>query len=116
VVNSIKQFLYGLIPVGLVLLQVSCRHDPPVIKKKLATENVVIVLIDGPRYSETWGDPSHKYIPGMNLTSKEGVVFTEFYNDGVTNTVNGHGAITTGYNENLDNGGAYPSLPVSVVP
>jgi hypothetical protein len=26
---------------------------------------VVIFIIDGPRYSETFGDPSHQYVPGM---------------------------------------------------
>jgi len=29
------------------------------------TENVFILVIDGARYSETFGDQTHKYIPKM---------------------------------------------------
>jgi hypothetical protein len=66
--------------------------------------------MDGARYSETWGDASHQYIPFLADTlSKQGVVISTFYNNGVTNTVNGHAAVTTGLYDNLDNTGLdYP--------
>lgn len=83
----------------------SCKQDSISTATNFKTENVIIVLIDGPRYSETWGDATHQYIPGLDAIGKAGVVCTDFYNDGATNTVNGHTAITTGYYENLNNGG-----------
>ncbi|MEO8151402.1 MAG: sulfatase [Bacteroidia bacterium] len=83
----------------------SCKQDSVSTTSSFKTENVIIILIDGPRYSETWGDSTHQYIPGQEAISKEGVVLTDFNNDGTTNTVNGHTAITTGYYENLNNTG-----------
>ncbi len=50
------------------------------------TENVMIVIIDGARYSETFGDPSHQYIPEMYELSNQGTIIHNFYNDGVTYT------------------------------
>jgi hypothetical protein len=83
---------------------------PP--KKRLLTKNVIIVVIDGPRYSETWGNT-----PGIipNMASKlkpAGVFFSSFYNDGFTYTNSGHAAITTGINQPIDNFEAeLPQLP-----
>jgi len=69
------------------------------------TKNVIVIVIDGPRYSETWGDTSHKYIPHFaNDLAPNGVVFTNFYNDGFTYTTSGHAAICTGMQEGLENG------------
>jgi hypothetical protein len=81
----------------------SCHTDKPTTSYK--TKHVIIFMIDGPRYSETWGDPLHQYIPNMDALAREGVIFTNFYNDGITNTINGHTAITTGYYDNLNNSG-----------
>lgn len=83
--------------------------------REYLTENVIILVIDGPRYSETWGDPQHAYIPE---TSKRlaglGSVNTDFYNLGSTYTCAGHAAITTGVYEHLNNSGlelpSYPSI------
>lgn len=80
-----------------------------------STKNIILVVIDGPRYSETWGDPSHQYIPHMAKDlAKEGVVFTNFYNDGYTYTNSGHAAVTTGHRQEINNSGKefpkYPSL------
>ena len=69
-------------------------------------ENVVLVVIDGPRWTETWGDPEHKYIPHMaNDLAKEGAIYTHFSNNGKTLTVSGHSALTTGFYERLENSG-----------
>ncbi len=106
-------FLFTLFICASIFLS-SCKRDNSLASKHFKTENVIIILIDGPRYSETWGDSTHQFIPGQELMSKEGVVFTNFNNEGTTNTVNGHTAITTGYYQNLDNSGmekpAHPSL------
>src|SRR5690606_30098710 len=49
-----------------------------------------------------WGDYSKKHIPYfVNHLAPKGVVYNNFYNDGITNTVPGHAAITTGFYQNF---------------
>ncbi len=78
-----------------------------------ATKNLIIVVIDGPRFTETWGDFDKQYIPELaNKLAPQGVVYNNFYNQGVTNTIPGHAAVTTGVYQDLDNsGGEYPESP-----
>lgn len=78
------------------------------------TKHLVILIIDGPRFSETWGDPTHQYIPRMSGTlAPEGIVNESFYNTGFTYTNAGHTAITTGIHQNISNGKnrEYPKNP-----
>jgi predicted AlkP superfamily pyrophosphatase or phosphodiesterase len=65
------------------------------------TQNVIIATIDGPRYSETWGSIIENNIPFQTKLAEKGVFFSNFYNDGVTNTLSGHTAITTGHYEDV---------------
>ena len=79
------------------------------------TKNVIIVVVDGLRYSEGWGDASHQNIPQMaGILAKEGVVNTHFYNMGDTYTSAGHTSITTGVYQSINNSGSelpkYPSI------
>ena len=68
------------------------------------TENVIVVVIDGPRQSETWQSVDRKYIPIMaNLLAPQGVIISEFYKLGVTFTVTDHVAICSGNYESLTN-------------
>ena len=85
----------------------ACRTDKVPVKS-YKTEYVVIVVMDGARYSETFGDSTHQYISCLADSMKSvGVVNQSFYNNGVTNTTSGHVAITTGYYEvNINNGGS----------
>ncbi len=70
------------------------------------TEYVIILIIDGPRYSETFGDTSCKYIPKMGKELvKQGVLYSNFRNNGPTYTNSGHTAITTGVYQSISNGG-----------
>ena len=79
---------------------------PTATPKSYETENVVIVVIDGPRYTETWGDSLHQYQPRLaNSLAAQGTIYTNFYNNGVTYTNPGHTAITTGNYQALDNTG-----------
>ncbi|MEJ7682595.1 MAG: alkaline phosphatase family protein [Segetibacter sp.] len=81
--------------------------DPP-----YKTQNVVIVVADGARYTETWGDSLHKYIPKRYEMLQQGVLCSSFYNYGTTSTVPGHIAIMTGLYQNIPNDGtAYPDKP-----
>ena len=70
------------------------------------TKNVVIVVVDGPRYTETWGAKDRSLVAHMekNLLP-EGVINTSFFNDGYTYTNSGHAAITTGVRQPINNGG-----------
>lgn len=81
----------------------------------LRTSNQIIVVMDGPRYSETWGDSSGDNIPYLKKElALQGVLFTGFYNLGPTRTISGHTALLTGFYEDLDNSGiiapAQPSI------
>ena len=77
------------------------------------TEHVFVLVMDGPRYSETWGDPSHTNIPRMDtIMSSLGIINTAFYNNGETNTTAGHTALSTGHYQSINNsGGEYPIFP-----
>lgn len=87
-----------------------CSKDFPTTTYK--TQNVIVVVVDGARYTETWGEPNHQFIPHRSAMLSEGVFCNQFYNNGTTSTVPGHAAMCTGLYENLNNGGAeYPTRP-----
>ncbi len=77
------------------------------------TENVIIVVIDGARYTETFGDALHQYIPKIwNDLRPKGTIYTSFYNNGVTSTNPGHSTILTGTWQNIPNDGSVrPTSP-----
>lgn len=95
----------------LFTITFSCRKEE--VATKYLTENVIVIVIDGARYSETWGDPMHQNIPQLaNNLSKSGIVNTQFYTNGLTKTVPGHTAITTGnYQEISNDGKESPNAP-----
>ena len=104
------RFTYILI----ALLPGNCTKDKAI--RDYRNEKLVIVLIDGARWDETYGDPLHQYIPYLYDSLKtQGVTFNYFYNQGVTSTVPGHTAIMTGHYESIANDGSqipqYPGLP-----
>ncbi len=49
-------------------------------------EKIVIVIIDGARYTETFGDTTKTYTPYMWNIAEEGTIIDNFYNDGQTYT------------------------------
>jgi hypothetical protein len=51
-----------------------------------SSDKMVIIIIDGARYSETFGDPTHTYIPKMWDLSVEGSMIDNFHNDSLTYT------------------------------
>lgn len=98
----------------------SCAHDfeytnfqSERVDREYQTKNIIIVVVDGLRYSEGWGDLTHQYIPKMaEILAKEGVVNTHFYNMGETYTSSGHNSIATGIYESINNRGKeLPSNP-----
>ena len=83
--------------------------------REYKTENVIIIVVDGVRYSETWGDITHKYIHYFsNEIADLGMVNIAFYNNGTTSTTSGFTAITTGNYQEINNSGQeppkYPSI------
>jgi hypothetical protein len=50
------------------------------------TRNIVLVLIDGARYTETLGDPNHRYADKMYNLSLQGSVLNTFNNNNITLT------------------------------
>lgn len=79
------------------------------------SKHVIVLIIDGPRFSETFGDPTYQYIPHLSKDlAPQGVLFTNFRNNGKTNTNSGHTSITTGVYQNIKNDGSelpkYPSI------
>lgn len=70
------------------------------------SQNVIIVVIDGARYSETFGEQD-TYIPNMwNLMKPQGTIYANFYNDGLTSTNPGHASIASGTWQNIKNDGS----------
>jgi len=87
-----------------------CKKDYP--SKKYITNNVIIVLIDGPRLSETWGNTVNNLIPNRKALLNKGVFCNKFYNNVYTFTLPGHTAVLTGNYENINNSGLQlPSNP-----
>lgn len=102
--------LLGLLSLSFVPGENTIRKD--VLPEPQTTQNVIILIIDGPRMTETFGDPTAQYIPHLKEDLKpQGVLFTNFKNNGVTTTNSGHTAITTGTYQRVKNDGT--ELPKS---
>lgn len=88
----------------------SCENDK--VERVFHTKNVIIVVIDGPRVTETWNEPGRPNIPFQSAMLNEGVLLENFRNEGLTWTMNGHSAITTGNHLSINNGGTeMPDFP-----
>jgi hypothetical protein len=75
-------------------------------EKEYQTKYHIILVLDGPRWKETYGDTSYKYIPNLGKKLKQqGTLFTDFRNSGSTYTNAGHTAITTGIHQRISNQG-----------
>ena len=96
----------------LLTFLVSCESDK-VPMKSYKTQYVFVMIMDGARYTETWGDANHSYIPRLsNDMAQFGVINTNFSNNGYTHTTAGHTAIMTGHYQAINNtGGEFPNSP-----
>jgi predicted AlkP superfamily pyrophosphatase or phosphodiesterase len=76
------------------------------------TRHVVILVIDGPRWTETWGRAGRDLIPvRATVLAPQGVLFTDMANDGPTYTNAGHAALVTGFHQEINNNGL--ELPIN---
>ena len=106
--------LHSLLIISFILFLFSCKKDVPEVIEEPSpkTENVIIIVMDGPRYIDTWGDPTHQNIPKLtNYIQPKGVVNNNFYNNGFTWTLPGHLAMVSGQYYFLTNNGS--ELPPS---
>ena len=93
-------FSFGL----LILLAFS--PTPHFKASHFKTKHVIVLVIDGPRYTETWGDSARRYIPNMaQKMLPQAVLYDNFRNSGYTYTLAGHTAICTGVEQGLNNFG-----------
>jgi hypothetical protein len=65
------------------------------------SDHVVLVIIDGLRYSEGLGDSSHAHVPEMYELSKQGSIVEPFVNDWITDTMHGIPTIWCGAHSEL---------------
>lgn len=104
---AIRTLLFLL---AIVFCCSTCKEDIPAFEGK--TKRVIIILVDGPRWSETWGDSLRQYIPYRTLMAQQGVLLTNFRNEGFTYTNAGHTAIINGGHWQINNSGQeLPPVP-----
>ena len=77
----------------LILL---CFLIQGITRAQMPDRYVVLVIIDGARYSETLGDTSSSFVPAMRRLSSQGIVIDSFFNNGWTVTNRGVPAIWSG--------------------
>jgi hypothetical protein len=84
--------------------------------RRFKSEHVIILVIDGVRHTETFGDATFQYIPNLkNILAPQGILNTNFRANPPRTTTNaGHTAMTTGRNQRIRNDGSelpkYPSM------
>ncbi len=70
------------------------------------TRFVIVVVIDGVRYTESFGDSTHQWIPRIWTELRpQGAIYTSFFNAGITTTNPGHANIVTGAWQSITNDG-----------
>lgn len=92
-----------LVVVTFTLMTGGCEKETAL--PEYQTQNVFILVVDGARYTETWGDPNHQYISHRSELLEQGVFCNRFYNNAFTETCQGHQAMCTGVYENINNTG-----------
>lgn len=101
-----KYLVIALIIIGTLAVTFSFRTANKSVENTYQTEHVVILVLDGPRWSETFGDTTYQYIPNLqHQLVPQGVFFSDFANDGQCYTNAGHTAITTGVYQRVENTG-----------
>lgn len=104
-----KAFHVGLGILAVVALCVASGCTPraaapqPIVYR---ATNVVVLVIDGPRETETWRDEHRAHIPNMSARlAPIGSLMSGFRNNGPTYTNAGHAALCTGVYQEIDNTG-----------
>jgi hypothetical protein len=107
----------GILPVFLVILLIVFTFLPVTRVSGAGantyhTKHVIIVVMGGVRFSETFGDPGHRYIPSIwKELVPQGTLYSNFYNRGITFTRSGHSTIATGTLQMLPDNGPRCTMP-----
>lgn len=96
----------------ILLILAGCAKDNPV--PNYQTEKVIIIVIDGPRLEEAFGDPLRELIPVQHAATAHSTVCMDVTNSGNTYTTPGHVSMLTGYNEDVANDGTELPLHPSI--
>ena len=92
--------------IALILFSSSFYRTKETLRRNYKTKHIVILVLDGPRWSETFGDSTYQYVPNQkHILAPQGVFFNDFANDGPTYTISGHTALTTGVYQRMENSG-----------
>lgn len=76
------------------------------------TKHVFIVVMDGVRWMDTFGDPQHTQIPHLyNDLRPQGTLFTHYFDRGITVTRQGHSTTISGTWQCIPNGGPRLTMP-----
>lgn len=106
--------ILGLLSLVVLPFIPSCQKSTTVLAQ-YQTQNVVLVSVDGARWSETWGDTTAANIPWRKqVLYPQGQMWDHCYNDGYTYTSAGHTAMLTGYYQALDNTGLETPLQPNI--
>jgi hypothetical protein len=90
---------------AILVLALCCFGSAGAALAQVSPAHVVLVFIDGPRYSESFAQPQR--IPRIwNDLRPTGCILTGFRNDGYTLTVSGHSTTLTGRRQFLANDGS----------
>ncbi len=89
----------------LIALAISASSLSWVSARAIEPDHLVLVFIDGPRYSETF-DESHRIPRIWNDLRPAGSILTDFRNEGFTLTCSGHATTIVGRQQNLANDGS----------
>jgi hypothetical protein len=88
-----------------LLLGAGCNRDVAITKKYQASK-VVLIVIDGVRFTDINTDSALLNLPDWKSLLTKGNLHEAIYNDGVTNTVNGLTSLSTGKYAQLQNNGS----------
>ncbi len=102
-----------LLVAQLALLCIAIAAPQSVAETGYKSTNVIVAVMDGVRYSETFGDPNRALIPNLAALARDGTLFTNYRitGPGISVTRQGHSTISTGTWQAVANGGARMTMP-----
>ena len=112
---NVQNISKGFLTAYIIIALISCGKDPSLSDFAVATHthnapyktrHVIVMVVDGVRYTETWGEPQHRYIPDLDQQlAPKGIILDNYWNNGGTYTTAGYTAFCTGYYQEINNGG-----------
>src|SRR5690242_13446850 len=94
------KIIYYILLACIVLCTAACTAQN--------NSHVIIVMLDGVRYSESFGAKDTLMTHIWDDLRPQGAIYTNFRNEGLTLTCPGHAAVLTGEWQNIANDGSQP--------